>query len=159
MKTYSGVLAALFTCALVAGAQTTDPGTGASVSQGNAANPPGTNLPPGLEKRDQLPPGLQYRDRLPPGLTSRTNDSLTGFGATNQLGTNQFGIGIATNRFAATNDSGVGITPLRGTTNQLGSSGINRPRLAPTGPAGGTNRIYSTNPATLRTNNLTPPRS
>ena len=30
----------------------------------------GTNLPPGLAKRDQLPPGLARMDRLPPGLSN-----------------------------------------------------------------------------------------
>jgi len=159
MKTYLSIFAALLACAVLAGAQTIGSSAAPGTGQGNAANPPGTNLPPGLEKRDQLPPALQYHGQLPPGLASRTNDSLTGFAATNQSGaTNQFGFGIATNRFAATNEAGVGVTPLQGTTaNQFGSSGVNRPRLAPTGPIG-TNRLYSTNSGTMRTNNLTLPR-
>ena len=167
MKKYIGISVVLFACAVVANAQTAGSGTAATGStaapgtvQGNAASPPGTTttLPPGLEKRDQSPTGLQHRDQLPPGLAKGTNDSASGFAATNHFGTNQFGAGIATNRFAATNDSGVGITPLQGTTtNQFGNTTVNRPRVTPTGPMG-TNRIYGTNSGIMRTNNLAPQR-
>src|SRR5213075_949684 len=84
----------------------------------NSANPPGTTLPPGLEKRDQLPPGLQGRDQLPPGLANR-NDQ---FG----LGTNQFGVatnqfGTQTNQFGNTNQFGFATNYLQGAPNQFGT--------------------------------------
>ncbi len=50
-------------------------GTGRAIGLGNARSGVpggilngGTNLPPGLAKRDRLPPGLAKMDRLPPGL-------------------------------------------------------------------------------------------
>ena len=49
--------------------------TGRTIGLGNAKSgvfggilSGGTNLPPGLAKRDRLPPGLAKMDRLPPGL-------------------------------------------------------------------------------------------
>ena len=52
-------------------------GTGRAIGLGNARSgvpggilSGGTNLPPGLAKRDQLPPGLARMDRLPPGLSN-----------------------------------------------------------------------------------------
>ena len=106
-----------------------------------SANPPGTALPPGLEKRDQLPPGLSKRDELQPGLAERTNQfggSITNgflretnqFGViTNQFLQNQFG---ATGSGSATNTGQLGIT-----TNQGG--------LTPTSTQGATNQIFGTN--------------
>ncbi len=50
-------------------------GTGRTIGLGNARSgvpggilSGGTNLPPGLAKRDRLPPGLAKMDQLPPGL-------------------------------------------------------------------------------------------
>src|SRR2546430_1973004 len=63
-----------------------------------------TNLPPGLQNREQLqlPPGLQNREQLPPGLAQRTNNAAATaaeFGSTNQFG-------ATNNRFSSSNQFG-----------------------------------------------------
>ncbi len=104
-------------------------GTGQGTTQPNPANPPGTTLPPGLEKREQLPPGLQGREQLPPGLQFRTNQTGRPF----PEGPLQAG--------AATNNSGVA-------TNQFGNTNLTRNQFAntnftQTSRAGETNRVFS----------------
>jgi hypothetical protein len=94
------------------------------VGQSGRVSPAGTNLPPGLQGREQLPPGLSRRDQLPPGLANRTNQFGTNqFSGTNSFGTNQFGGGtnqFGTNQFGSlTNQLGTNLAP---------TSNTNRPR-------------------------------
>jgi osmotically-inducible protein OsmY len=126
MKTTFLAIVAI-TVSLTANSQTDG---GAQEAPPPSAAPQG-QLPPGLEKRDQLPPGLQGREQLPPGLAKRTNQfqSQPLISATNQLRTtNQFG--SRTNQF--------------GVTNRFGAV-TNATPLTPTGSAGATNRVYTTN--------------
>jgi hypothetical protein len=115
---------------LSSNAQTGTPGQ-------NRATVPGTNLPPGLQGREQLPPGLSGRQQLPPGLSNQfgaiTNQPGIGIGSnqfglgTNQLGlgSNQFGFG--SNRFGLNTNQFWATTNRWGTTNLTPTSDSNRP--------------------------------